>query len=367
MAVHVLNQTAFLGDLLLAIPLMKQIKILWPEDSLILVCKKGLGEIFLKTKLVDEVIEITKGDSASYRKAKLLLSQKEIKYFFSPHSSARTHLWSLGIKAHQKIGFKNFYNFLFFEHRISKNLSLPDSLRQMSLLSAFDSDLDSKIKSYAKENSAYLRSPNHKLSPPPAWASMSLREILLKDRTTLSRILEKRNLSASRNKPWIFIFPGSVWATKKWTDKGYQELAKNLQLQGNQVLLMGASDEKNICDKISASANGILNLCGQTSLYESLLLLTQAALVIGNDSASMHLASAAAVPMIAIFGPTVIEFGYRPWASEAFVIENQTLACRPCGPHGHHKCPLGTHECMNSIESQRVFDLATNLLNLRLK
>ncbi|MBX3039322.1 MAG: hypothetical protein KF789_01280, partial [Bdellovibrionaceae bacterium] len=66
---NVLIQTAFLGDLLLSIPLMKKMKSLWPEEKLLLVCRKGLGDFFVKTGLVDGLLEIKKGDRDSYRSA----------------------------------------------------------------------------------------------------------------------------------------------------------------------------------------------------------------------------------------------------------------------------------------------------------
>ena len=65
---HVVIQTAFLGDLFLALPLLRQIKNQFSGDHLILVCKNGLGEFFLHQKIVDEVIEIKKNDRDSYNK-----------------------------------------------------------------------------------------------------------------------------------------------------------------------------------------------------------------------------------------------------------------------------------------------------------
>ncbi|MCB0370096.1 MAG: hypothetical protein KDD45_11895, partial [Bdellovibrionales bacterium] len=92
-----------------------------------------------------------------------------------------------------------------------------------------------------------------------------------------------------------------------------------------------------------------------TSVYESSLILSHADLVIGNDSASSHLACLCDCQLVSFFGPTVLDFGYRPWGNKVYIFENETLKCRPCGPHGHKKCPIGTHECMKSIKPEMVF------------
>jgi heptosyltransferase II len=66
---NVVIQTAFLGDLILTIPFLQRLKLLFPEKCLILVCKKGLGQFLLECKIIDEFVEIDKGDRQSYVKA----------------------------------------------------------------------------------------------------------------------------------------------------------------------------------------------------------------------------------------------------------------------------------------------------------
>jgi heptosyltransferase-2 len=81
--------------------------------------------------------------------------------------------------------------------------------------------------------------------------------------------------------------------------------------------------------------------------------MTKAEALICNDSGLMHLASVAGLPTVAVFGPTTIALGYRPWQNQARVVERE-LFCRPCGKHGHVRCPLNTHECMKSISESQV-------------
>jgi heptosyltransferase-2 len=73
-----------------------------------------------------------------------------------------------------------------------------------------------------------------------------------------------------------------------------------------------------------------------------------------NDSGAQHLAGLVGTPTVSIFGPTVPQQGFVPWNPNVQLIENKNLKCRPCGKHGPESCPIGTHECMNSIKPDQV-------------
>jgi heptosyltransferase-2 len=352
LATNVVIQTAFLGDLLLSIPLLKRIKSL-SDESLTLVCRHGLGEFFLKTKVVDQVIEIEKGHRKTYENATAELNKLDLHTVFVPHQSVRSHLFGASLKAPHKVGFSTWWNQFFFNHRIKKDMSLPDAIRQQSLLKVSDPALEALIKKYKHGREAY-KVKNTLMTAPPPWSSLSLRDNLLADKSTWARLLERRGLSARRDQPWILIFPGSVWATKRWTLEGFAAVTRSLMEQKYEVFLMGAPNEERLCNEIAEQAPGCHVLAGQTTIYESALMLAHAVLAIGNDSASMHLASCAEIPLVSIFGPTVIEFGFRPWSENAHVVQHPHLACRPCGPHGHRECPLKTHKCMKDISADTV-------------
>ena len=63
-------QTAFPGDLILSVALLKGVRQRHKADFLGLVCRRGLGELFLRLQLVDYVFEIEHG-VLSFESAKL--------------------------------------------------------------------------------------------------------------------------------------------------------------------------------------------------------------------------------------------------------------------------------------------------------
>jgi len=334
---------------------------IWPDHKLVLICRKGLADFFLKTHLFDEVFEVTKNDARSYKHARLQLSAYDVDILFCPHESLRSALFSQSIKAQTKISFSKMWNRFFFTDRILKLQSWPDPLRQLSLIFPWDAELKKSCERWTSQTAFYEKDANAKMSDIPSWASMDLKEKIQQDDFNFYQVTHRFKIQIPKTKKWVLIFPGSVWATKMWTTEGFVKVGQKLAAMGWQVFVMGGPGEEALCKEVASQIPDSLDLSGRTSIYESALLLTRADLMIGNDSASTHLACLAGVPTVSIFGPTLLEFGFRPWSNQSFVVEKEGLLCRPCGPHGHQKCPLGTHECMKNISTDSVLQVIRHI------
>lgn len=362
MPLNLVVQTAFLGDLLLSIPLLKKCRALWPEHKLGLVCRKGLGDFFLKAGIVDQIYEIEKGKKDTYSRILQQLKTEKVDHLISPHESMRTVLFCAQIKAQYKISYKNAWNFFVFGERVVRDVRLPDAMRQLSLLAPFDVDLKDHLQNYVQTAKPYLPSQQGHLSAPPSWASMSQREQVLKHQELFEQLKSKFQLEGFEDGKAILIFPGSVWATKRWTEEGFVGTGKALQQQGYKIYVMGGPGEETLAERVASQIPGSVSLAGKTKIIESAQLIARAALLIGNDSASTHLAAVCETPLIAVFGPTILEFGYRPWSAESYVVQKSDLRCRPCGKHGHKVCPIKTHVCMKDIPAEEVLRTAGFIL-----
>ncbi|MFZ4403535.1 MAG: glycosyltransferase family 9 protein, partial [Pseudobdellovibrionaceae bacterium] len=204
MMVNVVVQTAFLGDVLLSIPLLKKIKALYPLMDLILVCRRGVGDFFIKTGLVQQVLEVEKNQSSSYKKALAELQTKDIYHLVAPHESFRTAVFCWQLKAKNKTSFSQPWSFLFFQQRIKKNKLWPEALRQLSLVQDLDSQLKQNLQSVKnKTYTDFVESKLQKvqLEPVPPWASMSLKNFFA-DLDTPVRLFKKY-------KKTVLLFPGS--------------------------------------------------------------------------------------------------------------------------------------------------------------
>ncbi|MCB0356838.1 MAG: glycosyltransferase family 9 protein [Bdellovibrionales bacterium] len=345
-------QTAFLGDLFLSIPALKKLKSMNPDEELWLFCRSGFGQLFKDLKLINSYVEVNKADG-SWKKAKLQLQTQSYNYTVSVHQSFRTAAIVASLSSKHKIGYYHWWNFWAYHQRALRNMAWPEALRQLHLLSLLDNNLKQQFEILSQQK--YFMNSHTQLdlknnTPLPAWASASI----LKELTQLNISLDRFALPEQ----YIAISPGSVWPTKRWSEQNFVELINKLPYP---VVLLGSREEAELCARIAAHDKQSINLGGKTSLLETLEILSHAKLTISNDSGAQHMAAAVECPVVSIFGPTVLSFGYRPWIQKARVVELD-LACRPCGKHGAKSCPLGTHECMQKLSPDSVYDSVKDFL-----
>jgi heptosyltransferase-2 len=67
-------------------------------------------------------------------------------------------------------------------------------------------------------------------------------------------------------------------------------------------------------------------------------------------------------PTVALFGPTVPEFGFGPLADLSKTVGVEHLDCRPCDRHGPQRCPLGHWRCMRELSAEHVYEILQTLI-----
>ena len=135
---------------------------------------------------------------------------------------------------------------------------------------------------------------------------------------------------------------------KRWPMERFAEVANALpQLDW---VLFGAPGEAAMGEQLSAMLKmPHLNLVGKTSLDDLIHCLRECALLVTNDTGTMHLAAALGVPTVSIFGSTepilTGPLGVR------HTIVRHHVACSPCFKR---ECPFGHYECMTGIAPVHV-------------
>lgn len=164
-----------------------------------------------------------------------------------------------------------------------------------------------------------------------------------------------------QRRQYFVVSPYSVWGTKMWPEDRFAAVAEKLSKLLNMPAVI-TGDRAPINKIFSGASTGIIDLVGKTSVDELKMLISASALVLSNDSAAVHIASAFDIPTVAIFGPTVERFGFFPLASRSKVVGVEGLPCRPCHIHGPQTCPQKHFRCMMEITVDQVVGAARELI-----
>jgi len=157
----------------------------------------------------------------------------------------------------------------------------------------------------------------------------------------------------------IAIAPGAAYGSAKcWPPERFAELADRLIARFDaDVILFGAPSEREIAARIAAGMRKrAVNLAGQTPIEDLPAYFSACDIFIGNDSGAMHVAAAAGVPVVAIFGSTDPE-GTAPVTSRRTLVR-VAPSCSPCFLR---QCPVD-HRCMTRIDVALVEEAARNWL-----
>lgn len=308
-------QTAFLGDVVLATPLIEKARRHWPEAQIDFLLRKGNESLLLGHPELNTVIIRNKkeGKWKSLRKMTRLVRKERYdlvvnlhRYFSSGWIAARSG-------AQHIVGFDKNPLSRFYSHRVAHTISeqapgIHEVERNLSLIHHLSDDSPDRMKLYPSETDFN---------------------------------------SVAQSEPYVCIAPTSVWFSKQWPGEKWIELINQLD-HSFKVCLLGAPSDVAACLQIQEGCDHpkVEVLAGKLSLLQSAALMRNAGMNYVNDSAPMHLASAMNAPVTAVFLSTVPRFGFGPRSDQSWVVESsQSLPCRPCGLHGFKSCPKGHFKC----------------------
>lgn len=189
---------------------------------------------------------------------------------------------------------------------------------------------------------------------PPTWPWPRL--AIAKDK--LAATMQKYHLDSSQQ-PLLIIAPGAEFGpSKRWPAKYFAEVANAKLKQGWNVWLFGSVRDQAISTEVNAlTQNQCQDLTGKTSLAEAIDLLSQATIVVSNDSGLMHIAAALERPIVAIYGPTPADI--TPPLADHYESLFLDLPCRPCMKR---ECPLGHWKCMQDLKPAAVLSSVDRII-----
>jgi ADP-heptose:LPS heptosyltransferase len=154
-------------------------------------------------------------------------------------------------------------------------------------------------------------------------------------------------------KGYVCIGPGARYEKKRYPY--FKRVVELLTEHGYSVVLLGDSRDR----AYTEGWKGV-NLCGELELLDVMAVLKNSSLFIGNDSGLLHMARAAGIKAIQVYGGTHPTLGFSLSEGEGKVII-KGLQCQPCHIHGRGSCKFGNFPCLQ-IEPSEVFREALSFL-----
>lgn len=311
-------QTAFIGDVILATPLIEKLHFFYPDSQIDFLLRKGNEGLLRDHPKLNNVLIWDKGESKYNSLSKLSRKVRREKYdlLVNLQRFASSGLITTASKAKIKVGFsKNPLSFSFTHkvpHVIDQKTHEVD--RNISLISQFT-------------DSTFQR--------PVLYPTAE----------------DKAKVKKYMAKPFVCLAPSSVWFTKQFPEEKWVELINTIKPTHN-IYLLGAPGDIDICARIQQESEheNVQILAGELNFLQSAALMKGAKMNYVNDSAPMHMASAVNAPVTAIYCSTVPEFGFGPLSDDSRIVQVQEeLPCRPCGLHGKKACPKGHFKCAYDI------------------
>ena len=277
-----------LGDIILALPALSALKRSFPEAGISWLVRPEFAELLRGHSDLDEIILFDRKQLAkwwcsgeSFNALWLLINQLKAEHFdlvFDFQGLFRTGYfsWVTGCK-------RRFGN---AQGRELAHLFYTDKISQ-------DASSIHLVDYYLKMVAA-------------AGAKQCEAEFKLSEDAGVAEKIDKLLKSQGVNDKYVVLVPGAAQANKRWPIERFAELADKISSRfGMQIVATGSQGEREYIEAIQTGGKiRLANLAGKTTVRELIPLMRKASLVVSNDTGPGHIAAAAGVPTVIIFGPT---------------------------------------------------------------
>ena len=325
-----------LGDIILATPLLRVLHIRFPSSRIDFVVRKEYAELIRNNKNLHYLYEFdARTGMTGLHKLKIQLRAEHSDLVIDIHNSLRSRYlrWMLGVNEVVVLSKHLFARTILIQ--LKKNF-------YHRVISVADRYIE-PVQQFGIENDGQGL------------------ELAIPEEIRAQTAAKMKSMEIQPLKRMIGFCPSAKHATKCWPQDRFKELGVKLSKELNAtILLFGGMQDKEKCSAIAQEINlsggegSARDLSGELSILESAVAMEACDLIVTNDTGLMHVASAMKKKVVAIFGPTVREFGFFPVGKDQVVLERLNLSCRPCSHIGGKSCPEGHFRCMKEIQVEEV-------------
>ncbi len=240
-------QTAYLGDVILTLPVVQNIKKQLPEAEIDFMCIPQTEEVLKNNPYITNLIVYDKRGKSKASKLREIISRvrkSEYDIVLSPHRSFRSALITHLSGAKIRIGFNRNSMSNLLTHSVPYISDTHEILRNLELV---------------KSIPGILLTDENQILKPELFPSEDDKEIVDK--------LFTPHTTHSRH--YISLAPCSKWFTKQLPKNISIEIIYSLIDKGYKVILIGGKDDISYCNEIESEAKTemLLNMCGKLSPF----------------------------------------------------------------------------------------------------
>lgn len=302
-----------LGDLVLSIPVIDNLRLSFPDADITILVRKYLHGLAGIIQNIDEVI-VYEG-------------------LINTARALRQHDFDIAID--MLFDYKLKSAFLAFFSGASKRVGFQGGFREIFFTDSIKSEV--KGRSMVDINLDIIKSLG----------------IPVKVRTPR---IDLGNVSET-GKDTVVIHPGGYYPSQRWDADRFAEIAKRIKDDYEvDVIILGGPGEECLVEGMMRKLKDVKIEVAFSDMQDLALRLSRSSLLICNNSGPLHLAAALGVPTVSTMGPTDPNL----WWPQG---ENNTVIRKdlPCSPCGKGRCKK--HKCMESITVEEVFDKVKGVLD----
>ena len=172
----------------------------------------------------------------------------------------------------------------------------------------------------------------------------------------------EHRLGRQTGRPMAGVHVSGGRLVKQWDPARFADVAARLvKNDGARILLTGSAADRPMVDQVKAvlNADDVIDVAGDASLLELAALIERCDVFVTGDTGPMHVAAAVGTPIVAVFGPSEPR-RYAPTGPTDRVIRID-LPCSPCNRirRPPDPCVGIIPACLTGIPSDRVYDAAS--------
>lgn len=344
-----------IGDLLFSTALIRPLKQRFPGVGLYFICNKRTVDILDNNPFIERVYVFEKGDYKElWRSSKAECIKRFLKFlghlkeerFNAAIDMSLGHQYGFFLKligVPERIGFdyKGRGRFLTKRLPFEGFEGRPIAEHYGDLLKFLDPALKP-----AKETLIYITVQDS------TYADKFLGDNGMTDEDTLIGIAPGGGVS----------FGISNMHFKRWPERSFADLAKSIVKElGAKVLVIWGPGEEALAAGITGDARGGVFMAPPTTIRQMAALMRRCKAVVANDAGPLHVAAAAGVKVLGIFGPADEKvYGPYPPSGRAMTAAHD-IRCRPC--YKRFRVPdCKDRVCLTDLAVNKVLGMVEGLI-----